>query len=94
MTEAMTILQSCLVLAAPLILSAMGGYTSERSGVINIALEGLLLAGAFTAAVVTYETSNPYIGFVAAMAAGAFVAAMPVENGFEVGQCGHGGSKG
>lgn len=33
-----------------------------------------MLAGAFTAAVVTYETSNPYIGFVAGMAAGAFVA--------------------
>jgi general nucleoside transport system permease protein len=34
----------------------------------------LLLAGAFTAAVVTYETSNPYIGFVSGMAAGALVA--------------------
>jgi ABC-type uncharacterized transport system permease subunit len=47
---------------------------SERAGVINIALEGLMLTGAFVAAVVTYEASNPYLGFVAGMAAGAIVA--------------------
>ena len=47
---------------------------SERSGVINIALEGLLLVGAFTAAVVTYELSNPYLGFFAALVSGAVLA--------------------
>jgi simple sugar transport system permease protein len=46
---------------------------SERAGVINIALEGLMLAGAFAAAVVTYETSNPYLGFAAGLGAGALV---------------------
>src|SRR6476660_6432839 len=50
--------------ATPLIFAALGGMFSERSGVINIALEGLMLAGAFTAAVVTYELSNPYLGFL------------------------------
>lgn len=68
------LLFSTIRLATPLIFAALGGLFSERAGVINIALEGLMLAGAFTAAVVTYETSNPYIGFVAGMAAGAFVA--------------------
>lgn len=65
---------STIRLATPLIFAALGGLFSERAGVINIALEGLMLAGAFTAAVVTYETSSPYIGFIAGMAAGALVA--------------------
>ena len=58
----------------PLIFAALGGMFSERSGVINIALEGLMLAGAFTAAVATYELSNPYLGFLSGMAAGAALA--------------------
>ncbi len=60
--------------ATPLIFAALGGMFSERAGVINIALEGLMLAGAFTAAVVTYEMQNPYLGFFAGMAVGAIVA--------------------
>jgi simple sugar transport system permease protein len=62
--------------ATPLIFAALGGLFSERSGIINIALEGLMLAGAFTAAVVTYELSNPFIGFLAGLIAGAALAAL------------------
>lgn len=68
------LLFSTIRLATPLIFAALGGLFSERAGVINIALEGLMLAGAFTAAVVTYETSNPYLGFGAALLAGAGIA--------------------
>ncbi|NNE65798.1 MAG: ABC transporter permease [Pyrinomonadaceae bacterium] len=68
------ILFSAIRVATPMIFAALGGLFSERSGVINIALEGLMLAGAFTAAVVTYELSNPYLGFLAALAAGGLVA--------------------
>src|SRR4030095_13188926 len=57
--------------ATPLILASLGGLFSERAGVINIALEGLMLSGAFTAAVVTYQLNNPYVGFAAGMVAGA-----------------------
>jgi len=60
--------------ATPLIFAALGGMFSERSGVINIALEGLMLAGAFTAAVVTYESGNPFLGFFCGMLAGAVLA--------------------
>ena len=70
------LLFSTIRLATPLIFAALGGMFSERSGVINIALEGLMLAGAFTAAVATYELNNPYLGFLCGMAAGAFLAAI------------------
>ena len=65
---------SAIRLATPLIFAALGGMFSERSGVINISLEGLMLAGAFTGAVVTYEAGNPYIGLLAGMIAGAALA--------------------
>ena len=65
---------SAIRLSTPLLLAALGGLYSERSGVINIALEGLLLAGAFTAATVTFFTGNPWVGLLAAIAAGVFVA--------------------
>ena len=76
MTDLLTIslIFSTIRLATPLILAALGGLFSERSGVINIALEGMMLAGAFTAAAVTYATGNPWVGLVAAIAAGMLVA--------------------
>jgi len=73
-TFLLILLFSTIRLATPLIFAALGGMFSERAGVINIALEGLMLAGAFTAAVATYELQNPYLGFLAGMAVGALVA--------------------
>jgi simple sugar transport system permease protein len=60
----------------------MGGLFSERSGVINIALEGKMLAGAFTAAAVTYAAdtklglgnASPWVGLLAGLMAGLFIA--------------------
>jgi general nucleoside transport system permease protein len=69
-----TLIASVLRLSTPLILAALGGLYSERSGVINIALEGMMLAGAFTAAAVTIYAHNPWIGLLAAVMAGALVA--------------------
>jgi simple sugar transport system permease protein len=60
-------------LSVPLIFGALSGVISERSGVINIAIEGQLLAGAFVAAVVASATRQPLAGLVAAMVAGVLV---------------------
>jgi simple sugar transport system permease protein len=72
----LSLLFSTIRLATPLVLAAIGGLYSERSGVINIALEGLLLAGAFTAASVTYYAHSPWVGLGSAIVAGAAVAAV------------------
>ena len=63
------ILSNTLVLAIPLILGGMAGVMSERVGVVNIAIEGQLLTGAFVSAVVGTMTGNLYVGMVAAMIA-------------------------
>src|SRR3954471_12051126 len=68
------LLFSTIRLATPLLLAALGGMFSERSGVINIALEGLLLAGAFTAASMTWYTHSPWVGLASAILAGAAIA--------------------
>jgi ABC-type uncharacterized transport system permease subunit len=67
---------STLRVSTPLIFAALGGMFSERSGVINIALEGLMLMGAFAAAVGTLVTHSPWLGSALGMAAGVMLAAV------------------
>jgi simple sugar transport system permease protein len=61
-------------LATPLILAALGGMFAERSGVVNIALDGIMIFGAFAGATVAYETGNPWIGLIAAVIVGGLIA--------------------
>ena len=60
-----SMLDSTLRLAAPLILCAMAGLFSERSGVVDIGLEGKMLAAAFTSAAVAALTGNVWLGLLA-----------------------------
>lgn len=60
-------------LSVPLIFGSLGGVISERVGVVNVAIEGQLLAGAFTAGVVSSITKQPVAGLFAAMIAGVLV---------------------
>jgi general nucleoside transport system permease protein len=63
-----------IALAVPLVFGAMSGVIGERAGVVNIAIDGQLLAGAFAAAMVGSITGSTYAGLVAAAAAGLLVA--------------------
>ncbi|WP_411375849.1 ABC transporter permease [Arthrobacter sp. MPF02] len=62
-----------VTLAVPLVFGSLSGVLCERVGVVNIAIEGQLLGGAFTAAIVASMTQNPFIGLLAAAVAGALV---------------------
>jgi simple sugar transport system permease protein len=62
--------------AAPLILAGLGGVISEKSGVVNLALEGIMTIGAFAGAAVAFVTGNAWLGFFAAGAAGGGLALM------------------
>jgi simple sugar transport system permease protein len=65
-----------ILTSVPLVLAALGGTCSERSGVVNIALEGILLAGAFGTAAVAWGSGSAWAGLVAGIAAGIVVSAL------------------
>ncbi len=70
------LLAGALTVSTPLIFGSLGGVISERVGVVNIAIEGQLLAGAFVAAMVATFTGSAIAGLLAAMVAGAAVSAV------------------
>ena len=64
------ILYATLIYTPPLLYAALGSCFSEVSGVVNIGIEGMMTAGAFTGTVVAYFTGNPWIGFICGGLAG------------------------
>ena len=69
-------LNAAIRMSTPIALAAMGGAFSERAGVINIGLEGMLLVGAFAGAVGSYVTGSALLGTMIGVAAGAATAAI------------------
>ncbi len=68
------LINATLIATPPLLLAALGSCFSERSGVINIGIEGMMTIGAFTGAVVAHFTGNGWIGFLCGGLAGAVLA--------------------
>ncbi|MFW9978857.1 MAG: ABC transporter permease [Candidatus Thorarchaeota archaeon] len=68
------LLKVTLQMGTPIILAALGGMFSERSGIVNIGLEGMMLTGAFSAVVVTAFTDNPWLGLLIGAASGGLLA--------------------
>ncbi len=63
--------------ATPLLLAALGELVVERSGVLNLGIEGMMLAGAVTGFAVTVTTGSPILGILCAMVAGMALFALP-----------------
>jgi simple sugar transport system permease protein len=65
-----------LVAATPLVLAALGGVMCERSGVVNIALEGIMLMTAFVGFAIAFAAHNVALGILAAMVSGMLIAGL------------------
>lgn len=71
---ALAIVAITLIKATPLAFAGLGGVISENAGVVNISLEGMMVAGAFSAVLVSYYTNNLFFAVLAAFGAGALMA--------------------
>jgi simple sugar transport system permease protein len=65
------LLVATIRLSTPITLAAIGAVICERSGIVNIAMEGIMLIGAFFAAIIAFYTGNPWIGLLAGVFFGA-----------------------
>lgn len=65
------LINAMLIATPPLLFAALGSTFSERSGVVNIGIEGMMTIGAFIGAVVAYFTGNGWLGFLCGGLAGA-----------------------
>ncbi len=71
-----SLLFGAVSLSVPLVFGALGGVIGERAGVVNVAIEGQLLLGAFSAALLSSITGSPFVGLIGAMIGGVLVASV------------------
>lgn len=76
MTPTAHLLEAGVALAAPLLLAALGEIMAEKSGVINVGIEGMVLAGALAGFAGSFATHSPWLGALAAAGAGVALAAL------------------
>lgn len=74
MSSIIMLISATLRMSTPLIYTALGGLLSEKSGVFNIALEGMMIMGAFFGVLGSYLTGSAWIGVAMAIAAGGLIA--------------------
>ncbi len=74
MEIAASILVAVMMAATPLLLAALGEMITEKSGVLNLGVEGMMLVGAVCAFATAYSTGNAYLGVIAGALAGAVLA--------------------
>ncbi|WP_418137268.1 ABC transporter permease [Agrobacterium sp. El2ro-1b] len=65
------ILLTVITAATPLVIAASGELVAERSGVLNLGVEGMMIMGAVCAFAITHMTGSPYLGILAGIASGA-----------------------
>ncbi len=70
------ILLTIITAATPLLLAALGELVSERSGVLNLGVEGMMAVGAVCGFAVAYETGYPVLGILTSIVAGAVIASL------------------
>ena len=58
------LIASLIVAATPILLAALGELITEKSGVLNLGVEGMMIFGAISGFIVTIETKNPWLGFL------------------------------
>ena len=65
-----SVLTRTIIAGTPLLIATLGEIVSERGGIINLGIEGLMSAGAVTAFIVTFTTGSPWLGMLAAILVG------------------------
>ncbi|MBW2611796.1 MAG: ABC transporter permease [Deltaproteobacteria bacterium] len=68
-----SVAQRTLIAGTPLLLGTIGEVICERSGILNLGVEGVMSVGAVTAFIVTFYTQNPWLGLMAAILAGMMI---------------------
>ena len=71
-----SVAQRTLVAGTPLLLGTIGEVICERSGILNLGVEGMMAIGAVTAFIVTFVSGNPWLGLIAAIAAGMLISSV------------------